>query len=106
MTHKTGPKISLRRLPQAPKKRRGKSPAVSQLTPTTLMLGRNIDLVDAVDDAIARGDVGRTDLRAVDAELVIGQLDRSGLAVDRPGRFPLADVGHELAATHDVGGEA
>lgn len=88
------PRLSPAAEPNRPNEERRDKPAVLTLSPTKLLLGWNVDLVDAVNDPVAGGDVGRGDLRAVDADLVVGQRDRGGLAVYRPGSLPLADICH------------
>lgn len=63
---------------------------------------RDVDLVDAVDDAVAGQDVRGGDARAVDGELVAAQLDRCRLPVDSAGGIPSAHVDRGPAAIDQV----
>src|SRR5689334_722073 len=63
---------------------------------------RNIDLVDAMDHAIAGRDIRAGDEGPVDAHLVARHLDRRRLTMHRPGGRPLAHIRSTLAALEQV----
>src|SRR3954447_7419771 len=59
-------------------------------------------LVDDVDDAVGRGDVGRGDACAADEDLAVADANADSLAVERLDRVALDDLGGGQLALGDV----